>query len=240
MLRKIQITKNKFKSFYFVFIFSFLSFACTENIQNNKNEQLLQSDCGNLIAQTDINLVKGWTLFEVTIGESKLEDLISLYGEPYSRRFFSIESDKAICVFQYRFDSKETVFFYGIRGLVCGIEIFSPNYYIEGKLYISLKDLVESYGKPQLVGYSSAFGSQNRTAVWVNKGIQATILINDPAKLENVEAVKSNETKIVNLGYFYQTTIEEYNSTCLSNWYSEQPLESDIFDPYQKDPFDWN
>jgi len=223
------------------FLLFLLVISCAESALDSQNINPVGHNMCNLFHDKNYTQISdNFQLSEIIIGVSNFEDIKTLYGEPIRENSFTTNSNKDGCVYQYKF-KEEYVHFYFLNSnnVVCGIDI-SPLLTLDTrKSLITLGEMIEKNGIPELVGYTPVFGSNNRTVVWLEKGIQTSVYLNNSNQDESSSELKLENILVINLGYFYPTTQKNYNDTCLSAWYSEQPSKSDVFDAYPKNPFYW-
>jgi hypothetical protein len=197
-----------------------------------------QKVCVKLTLPSTAPLNPSWTWFEITVGESSSEDLISKYGEPLTKRFFPVGGEPAGCIYQYSLDG-HTVFFYIVDGRVYAIEIPAPSYLFGNDAIFTLVDVVGMYGRPELVGFNTPYGSGYRTLVWPVEGVQAFVSLGLELSAERPPLIDISRADIVSLVYSSPTSVEEYQESFLSIWFHETRPESDVFEVYPQDPFDW-
>lgn len=182
----------------------------------------------------------GWTWFEITAGVSTFQELTENFGQPESIVVNSHKLfDKERCLVKYVIEDNNVLFTIE-EGRVIAIEFYNPGYPF-GKSNISLNDLVENQGYPDLIGYNKPYGSGYRTIVWLNQGVQAVVVVGaieawPPSKLTEVELT---EFHVLGTEYFYPMTEIEYRKSYLSSWYTEERPESDVIDLYPMNPFGW-
>jgi hypothetical protein len=215
--------------------------ACLQiNLSNaaTPDNKQLEEICEKSTSQSNVRPNPSWTWFNIIIGESTYEDLISNYGTPITRQIFPSIRKPLGCIYQYKLDD-HTVFFYIMDGQIVAIETPAPSYLFGTGAILPLADFVEKYGRPEMVGFNSPYGSGYRTLVWLREGVQAFVSLGLELSAERPLLIDINRADIVSLVYSSPTSAEEYQESFISIWFHETRPESDIFEAYPQDPFEW-
>lgn len=164
--------------------------------------------------------------FGITVGKSTIEDLNSSFGEPISIRSFISSEDDQSELSQYIYD-KSIIWVSNEK--VVGIEFATFGKRSPDEVFPeTIQDLVALYGQPSIVGWSSRYGPNHRFAVWSQIGVGVEIKlsyqINRPISIVHFEPVgKSDFLKSI---FSFLVSLE-------------RPIQGDVIDTSEQDPFDW-
>jgi hypothetical protein len=220
-----------------------------------------QNECDNQTIQGIAIPNPSWTWFDMEIGRSTSADLISRHGEPYSKQAFKFKTTEG-CIYQYlvkntgsvQYLSKDvgsaqnlfdyagsSVFFTVAGGRIREIEITSPGFVLhDDQKPVYLKELVDLYGRPQLIGFNKTLGSHARLIVWSNQGIRASVWIGYESSINGTLSIDINKAGPSYIVYFAPMPSEDYIGSFYSSGFSETRPDSDEVDVYPQDPFKWD
>ena len=182
-----------------------------------------------------------WSWLQLQIGTSTEKELVEKLGSPYAKTSEAPSRNRkqGACIYQYRDLVEGYVTFWIISGRVMGVEFSPPSYPLSVKAPVYLSQAVEKYGKPEIVGYNSPYGSHVRTVIWESLGVLAAVSVNpEPSSTDLM--VKPEESMIINLLYFAPTQSEKFTDSFWSVRYSEKLSNDDVIDILPKDPFIWD
>ncbi|MCP5099824.1 MAG: hypothetical protein GY943_30075 [Chloroflexi bacterium] len=211
------------KSLYFLCLIVLV--ACTKLAREEKENLMESGDCISSGTNSELTSI-GYTWKQITIGVSTKEDVIEQFGEPkFIRTQTPQPSLPSVCWYVY-----DEANFWIDNETVIGIQLPAFGKYAqENDFPINIIILKESYGKPDIVGWSSTLGPNYRVLVWLNQGIEVDVFVGD------------DNPRITSVLHFGSITVETfYNSPFVQLVSGTRPVNTDEIDPLPKDPFNWD
>ena len=167
-----------------------------------------------------------WSWLDITIGYSTERDLVAKLGRPQNISPWPGNATNPLaCIYRYQLEDGSQFWVAGNK--VIGIGFWkSTAQFNADDLPGTMVEAIDLYGRPEIVGWSSIYGSGYRSVIWVDRGIQAEIDVYGDGMITDI---------------LYFTPVSDFSALPWARLVLEKnpTLDTDSPDMMPRDPFDW-